>query len=254
MKATWPPEYDRTYIPAPDSPFWNRRIETMDMEEREQTIILPKLQSQLKYAYEKSLFYKNKWDKAGVNPQDMRSLADFEAFPFVTKDEIRQDQIDYPPFGSNLCVGGVELARVFGTSGTAFGISKGDVARIAETHARAMWGFGVRQDDVVFIGSFFSLYWGSWGALFGTERLGATAFPFGAGVPGQSARAIEWMKEIWPKRPRPSGSIRPKILISESCSFRVNPEPAYHRLAGASKRPSVQSASIRARPAKWHHG
>ena len=203
MKATWPPEYDRTYIPAPDSPFWNRRIETMDMEEREQTIILPKLQSQLKYAYEKSLFYKNKWDKAGVNPQDVRSLADFEAFPFVTKDEIRQDQIDYPPFGSNLCVGGAELARVFGTSGTtgkptAFGISKGDIARIAETHARAMWGFGVRQDDVVFIGSFFSLYWGSWGALFGTERLGAAAFPFGAGVPGQSARAIEWMKEIKP--------------------------------------------------------
>jgi len=61
-----------------------------------------------------------------------------------------------------------------------------------------MWGFGVRQDDIVFIGSFFSLYWGSWGALAGAERLGATAFPFGAGVPGQTERALDWIKEIKP--------------------------------------------------------
>jgi phenylacetate-CoA ligase len=65
-----------------------------------------------------------------------------------------------------------ELARVQGTSGTtgkptAFGISRGDMARIAEAHARIMWGFGIRQDDIVFIGSFFSLYWGSWGLFSG---------------------------------------------------------------------------------------
>ena len=119
------------------------------------------------------------------------------------KEEIRRDQAEYPPFGSNLCVPKKELARVQGTSGTtgkptAFGISRGDMARIAEAHARIMWGFGVRQDDIVFIGSFFSLYWGSWGALLGAERLGATAFPFGAGVPGQSERGLEWMKEVKP--------------------------------------------------------
>jgi len=61
-----------------------------------------------------------------------------------------------------------------------------------------MWAMGVRQKDVVFIGSFFSLYWGSWGALVGTERLGAVAFPFGAGIPGQTDRAIDWMKEVKP--------------------------------------------------------
>lgn len=203
MTAVWPPEYERTYFPAADDPFWDRRVETMDPAERDQTIILPKLQAQLTYAYTHSLFYKNKWDKAGVHPNDVQSLKDFEAMPFVTKDEIRQDQVDHPPFGSNVCVAANELARVFGTSGTtgrptAFGVSKGDVNRIAEAHARTMWGFGMRRDDTVFIGSFFSLYWGSWGALFGTERLGATAFPFGAGVPGQSARAIEWMKEVKP--------------------------------------------------------
>ena len=121
----------------------------------------------------------------------------------MTKDEIRRDQSEHPPFGTNVCVSPRELGRVQGTSGTtgkptAFGISKGDMSRIAEAHARIMWGFGIRQEDIVFIGSFFSLYWGSWGALAGAERLGATAFPFGAGVAGQSERAIEWMAEVQP--------------------------------------------------------
>jgi phenylacetate-CoA ligase len=199
----WPPKYDRSYIPSPDSPYWNEELETMDPEERDQKVILPKLQAQLKYAYEMSPFYRKKWDKAGIRPEDIRSLDDFEQIPFVKKDEIRQDQTDNPPFGSNLCVSRTELARVQGTSGTtgkptAFGISRGDMERIAEAHARFMWGFGMRQDDIAFIGSFFSLYWGSWGALVGCERVGATAFPFGAGVPGQSDRALEWMKEIKP--------------------------------------------------------
>ena len=175
----------------------------MDPEERNTTVIVPKLSAQLKYAYEHSSFYRKKWDAAGIKPEDIRSLEDFESIPLVTKDDIRQDQIEHPPFGSNLCVSGNDLSRVQGTSGTtgkptAFGISKGDMLRIAEMHARAMWGFGMRQEDIVFIASFFSLYWGSWGALAGTERLGATAFPFGAGVAGQSDRAIEWMQEIQP--------------------------------------------------------
>ena len=203
MEMQWPPVYNPSYVPPPDEPFWDRKMETMDPGEREQRVILPKLRAQLTYAYENSPFYRKKWDKAGINPQDIRSLKDFDQLPCVMKEEIREDQAEHPPFGSNLCVPRKELARVQGTSGTtgkptAFGISRGDMARIAEAHARIMWGFGVRQEDIVFIGSFFSLYWGSWGALLGTERLGATAFPFGAGVPGQSERGLEWMKEVRP--------------------------------------------------------
>ena len=61
-----------------------------------------------------------------------------------------------------------------------------------------MWSFGIRPSDTVFIGSFFSLYLGSWGALIGTEALGARAFPFGAGVPGQTERALEYLDLIRP--------------------------------------------------------
>jgi len=203
MMKNWPPDYDGKYLPKPDDPFWNREVETMDPLLREETVILPKLKAQLQYAYRHSPFYRNKWDSAGVNPEDIRSLTDFEKIPFVTKDEIRQDQLEHPPFGSNLCISRNDIASVHGTSGTtgkptAFGISGDDMARIGEAHARIMWGFGMRPHDTVFIGSFFSLYLGSWGALAGVRRLGAAAFPFGAGVPGQTERAIEWIQEIKP--------------------------------------------------------
>ena len=203
MTTKWPPSYDSSYMPSPQDVYWNAELETMDPDEREQTVVLPKLRAQMAYAYKKSSFYKRKWNEAGIKPEDIRSLEDFESVPIITKADIRRDQMENPPFGSNVCVNADEIARVQGTSGTtgkptAFGISKGDMQRIAEAHARAMWGVGIRQDDTVFMASFFSLYWGSWGALMGTERLGATAFPFGAGVPGQSDRAIEWMEEIKP--------------------------------------------------------
>ena len=203
MSSKWPPEYDRSYIPSPGSRYWNEELETMDPEEREKKVILPKLQAQLKYAFERSPLYREKWEKAGIKPEDIRSLDDFEQIPLLTKDEIRQDQMEHPPFGSNLCVPMMEIARVHGTSGTTgkptvFAIGKEYLVRIAEAHARIMWSFGMRQEDMIFIGSFFSLYLGSWGALLGTERLGATAFPFGAGVSGQSDRSIEWMQEVKP--------------------------------------------------------
>ena len=203
MYMDWPPRYDPDRLPDPKEPYWDRTAETMDPDEREKNIVLPKLQAQLKYAYERSPFYKVKWDQAGIRPEDIRSLPDFEHIPFVYKEEIRQDQQSHPPFGSYACVPAKNMGRVHGTSGTtgrptAFGISRDDIQRIAWAHARSMWGFGVRPDDMVFIGSFFSLYWGSWGALLGTERLGATAFPFGAGVPGQTERGIEWIREMQP--------------------------------------------------------
>ena len=269
----WPPNYDTRYHPDPDSPYWFADIETMDPEQREQTIILPKLQQQLKYAYEHSGLYRQKWDAAGVNPEDIRSLDDFEAIPILTKDELRADQAEHPPFGSNLCISYEEIGRVHGTSGTtgnptAFGVGKGDIQRIAEAHARVMWAMGVRPDDIVFIGSFFSLYWGSWGAMLGTERLGASAFPFGAGVPGQSERAIEWMANVKPTvfygTPSYSLYIAEKAKAmgydpARDFNFRIlffpaSPARGCPRPVNASRKLTVPYAWTQAPPGRWRPG
>lgn len=198
----WPPVYDRHYLPLPDEPYWFRREETMDPKERE-ALILAKLKAQLEYAWARSPFYRRKWKEAGITPDRIRTLEDFRRLPFVTKDDIRKDQEENPPFGSNLCADPDDLYHIHGTSGTTgrptvFAIDRGDWERIAHAHARVMWGFGVRPSDTVFIGSLFSLYMGSWGALVGTERLGARAFPFGAGLPGQTERAVEWIARVKP--------------------------------------------------------
>jgi phenylacetate-CoA ligase len=171
--------------------------------ERRAEVVLGKLKGQLAWAWERSPFYRRLWGEAGVSPASLRTLADLARFPAVTKADIRSDQEEHPPFGSNLCCPPTAIARIHGTSGTSgrptiFAISRGDWQRIGAAHARIMWGFGVRPEDTVFIGSFFSLYMGSWAALAGVGALGARAFPFGAGVPGQTERALEYLKLIHP--------------------------------------------------------
>src|SRR5262249_51595030 len=148
-------------------------------------------------------FYRRKWEAAGVSPGTLRSLDDLAAFPAVEKAELRAAQAAVPPFGDYLGIEPHEVARMHGTSGTTgrptvFGIGAEDWARIGEAHARILWGAGIRSHDRVIICSFFSLYLGSWGALAGVERLGASAFPLGAGVPGQTLVAVEWARDLRP--------------------------------------------------------
>jgi len=202
VETKWPPTYDRSYLPKNDEPYWNREVETMDAEQLRQHV-LEKLKRQIRYVYDHSPFYRKKWSAVGFEPGDLKDFKDFEMLPFTTKQELREDQLENPPFGSNLCISPDEIYHIHGTSGTTgkptvFALSKGDWERMAEAHARIMWGFGLRPTDKVFIGSVFSLYMGSWGALAGVERMGAAAFPFGAGQPGQTEKAVRWLLDVKP--------------------------------------------------------
>ena len=198
----WPPVYDDTYQPEPTDEYWFPNRETLNPDERDAHIAL-RIREVMEYAYAESPFYRRKWSEAGIHPNDVQSLEDFEHVPPVTKDEIRVDQSENPPFGDYLCIPIDDVQRVHGTSGTtgrptAFGIGRRDWRSIGNAHARVMWAMGIRPSDTIFIAAFFSLYMGSWATLLGAERLGATVFPFGAGVPGQTLRAVRWMKQMQP--------------------------------------------------------
>ncbi|HEX3548728.1 MAG TPA: AMP-binding protein [Candidatus Elarobacter sp.] len=200
--AAWPPAYDPAYRPPNDAPYWDQARETMSEDERA-AVILGKIQALMAWAWERAPFYRTRWQAAGLEPGDIRSLDDFANVPTIAKADLRADQAAHPPFGSYLCADRSQLFHVHGTSGTsgrptAFAWTRDDYARIAEAHARIMWSFGLRPHDLVFIGSIFSLYVGSWGALAGVERLGAAAFPFGAGVPGMTLQAVSWMQQMQP--------------------------------------------------------
>jgi phenylacetate-CoA ligase len=198
--SVWPPRYDRSYRPA--DRYWFPEIECASREKLDE-IILHKLRAQVRYAWEKSPFYRRKWEAAGVSPARLRTLDDLARFPVVQKSELREAQAAHPPYGDYLCIEPSQVARIHGTSGTTgrptvFGIGRDDWERIGEAHARILWGAGIRPHDLVLICSFFSLYMGSWGTLAGVERLGATAFPFGAGVQGQTLMAVQWAQQMRP--------------------------------------------------------
>lgn len=200
---SFPPEYDDAYLPRGDDRYWFRARETMEPSRRD-AAIAERIREVMRYAYERSSFYRKKWDDAGVDPEAIRTLDDFERVPVVTKAELRADQEANPPFGSYLCAATDEVHHIHGTSGTtgrptAFAIGRGDWRAIANAHARIMWAMGLRPGDTVFIASIFSLYMGSWGSMLGAERLGARVFPFGAGAPGMTSRAVMWLASIKPR-------------------------------------------------------
>ncbi len=200
---SFPPAYDESFLPAPDSRYWFPRRETMPAEDREK-MILERLRTVCGHVYEHALFYRRKWDQAGFHPSHLKSLQDFEEkVPVVTKTDLREAQERAPPFGDYLCVPEQDIFHVHGTSGTtgrptAFAISQGDWRAIANAHARIMWSMGLRPGDTICVAAIFSLYMGSWGALAGAERLGAKCFPFGAGASGMSARCVQWLNMLKP--------------------------------------------------------
>ena len=201
---TWPPKYDNAYQPAANSRYWFPNRETMDPNDRDKEIV-KRLREVCDYAYSSCAFYRNKWDEANFHPSQIRSLEDFERrCPVVTKADLRAAQQRTPPFGDYLCIPDSEVFHIHGTSGTtgrptSFAIGRTDWNNIANAHARIMWGMGIRPGDIIFVAAIFSLYMGSWGALSGAERLGAKAFPFGAGAPGMSSRAVQWLDMMKPK-------------------------------------------------------
>ena len=200
---SFPPSYDDSYFPDAGDRYWFRQRETMHPADRERAI-LERLKQVCAYAYEAAPFYRRKWDEAGFHPSHLKSLEDFEdKVPVVQKKDLREAQARTPPFGDYLCVPESEVFHIHGTSGTtgrptAFGISRSDWNAVANAHARIMWGMGMRPGDTICVAAIFSLYLGSWGALAGAERLGAKAFPFGAGAPGMSARCAQWLDIMKP--------------------------------------------------------
>ncbi|HEX5815385.1 MAG TPA: AMP-binding protein [Methylomirabilota bacterium] len=200
--SDWPPRYDPTWRPDAAAEHWVPALECAPPARRD-AVILEKLRRQVAYAWERSAFYRRHWAAADVSPATLKSLDDLARFPVVRKEDLRAAQAAAPPFGDYLCIEPADVARIHGTSGTTgrptvFGIGAEDWERIGEAHARILWGAGIRPDDRVLIASFFSLYLGSWGALKGCERLGATVFPFGAGLPGQTLMAVQWARDLRP--------------------------------------------------------
>ncbi|MCD5315704.1 phenylacetate--CoA ligase family protein [Kineosporia babensis] len=170
----------------------------MPRAEREARV-LERVQQQLHYVYENLPFYRQHYDAHGFRPEQVRSLADFTArVPVITKAMLRDDQVLHPPFGSYLGVDRDQVVRVHGSSGTTgkptlYAFSAADWEHTAQVMGRAFAVAGVGPQDTAQLATVFSLFMGGWGALLGCQRVGAGAFPIGA---GETERQIELMYRV----------------------------------------------------------
>lgn len=154
--------------------------ETMPREELE-ALQLRRLKSMLEKVYYNVPFYQNKFNGAGVRPENIRSLDDIRRLPFTEKQDLR----DNYPYGL-FAVPRDNVVRVHASSGTTgkatvVGYTQRDVNNWAELMARSLMCAGCRRSDIVHNAYGYGLFTGGLGMHYGVERLGATILPVSGG-------------------------------------------------------------------------
>ena len=172
--------------------YYQPDIETMSREDLE-ALQLKRLQALVKRVYQKIPFYKESFDKAGINPEDIKSLADLTKLPFTVK----QDMRDAYPFGL-FAVPRKDVVRVHcssGTTGTAtvVGYTQKDLENWGDCFARALYGAGCGPDSTLQIAYGYGLFTGGLGAHNGGERAGCTVLPMST---GNTKRQVRLMKDF----------------------------------------------------------
>lgn len=152
---------------------------------------LTRLRASLRRAYDRVPFYRQAFDKAGLHPDDCRSLSDLALFPFTTKSDLR----DQYPFGM-FAVPRSEVRRIHASSGTTgrptvVGYTDGDLSTWADVVARSIRAAGGRPGQIVHIAYGYGLFTGGLGAHYGAERLGCTVVPASGGMTDRQVRLIE---------------------------------------------------------------
>jgi phenylacetate-CoA ligase len=168
-----------------DITYFDRKIETARREDlaRHQTA---RMRGVLHEVLATNPFYGTKLREAGfVDARDLGSLTDMTHLPFTQKQELVEDQIAHPPFGSNLTYPLEKYIRVHHTSGTM-----GQPMRWLDTRESWDWwarcwaavyhGAGLSSSDRTFYAFSFGPFIGFWSAWAGSEELGMLTISGGA--------------------------------------------------------------------------
>ena len=172
--------------------YWNEKIETMPAEELK-AYQLKKLREQVKRCYENSVFYKKKFDRVGLKPENISSLDDLQKIPFTVKNDLR----DNYPFGM-VAAKSDEIVEIHASSGTTGNpiigaYTKNDMDVWQELMARSIYTAGGRRQDVIHIAYGYGLFTGGLGFHYGAQKVGAKIVPASGGM---TQRQIKLMKDL----------------------------------------------------------
>ena len=154
-----------------------------------------RLAATVKRVYENVPFYREKMQRAGVRPEDIRSTDDLHKLPFSYKQDLR----DTYPYGL-FAVPMKDVVRLHASSGTTgkqivVGYTKNDLAVWNDCCARALTAAGCTADDIVHVSYGYGLFTGGLGLDGGAMRLGATTVPVSS---GNTQRQITILRDFGP--------------------------------------------------------
>ncbi len=161
--------------------YWNREMETLPLKKLEQ-LESARLRKQLNYVYRTSPFYREKFDRAGVDLKKIRSRRDIDALPFTTKDDLRKTQAEDGGLGGHRCAPFTSIVRIQGTSGTSgrplyIGLTARDAENWKELFARHGWTGGLRPGDSFINPANFTLFVGGLSEAVSAEAMGVCVIP-----------------------------------------------------------------------------
>lgn len=150
----------------------------------------------VKYVYTNSPVYKQKLNKMGIVPTDIKTIDDITKLPFTPKEDLR----DSYPFGlfSRNVKNVAEIHVSSGTTGnpTVVGYTVKDLNLWANVAARSIVCAGGKKGDIIQISYGYGLFTGGLGLHYGALRLGATIMPMSS---GQTKRQIKLMQDFKPR-------------------------------------------------------
>jgi phenylacetate-CoA ligase len=165
-------------------------IETASRDEIE-ALQLQRMQWSLAHAYSNVAHYKGSFDKAGVHPNDLKSVTDLARFPLTVKSDLRNNY----PFNL-FAVPRAQVNRIHASSGTTgqptvVGYTKADLAMWDEVMARSLRAAGLRSGDLLHNAYGYGLFTGGLGVHGGAEKMGLTVVPISGGMTERQVRLIE---------------------------------------------------------------
>lgn len=160
--------------------FWNEKYECMSREEMRK-VQTERLIKTVNRVYNNVPHYREKMNKKGILPGDIKSVDDLKNLPFTYKQDLR----DNYPFGL-FAVPMNEIVRIHASSGTTgkktvVGYTKNDLEVWSEVMARPFSAAGAGKDSFFQISYGYGLFTGGLGAHYGAEKIGASVIPTSSG-------------------------------------------------------------------------
>lgn len=149
-----------------------------------------RVRAQLRYVADRSRFYREKFDEARVDPEDV-TIDEIDRLPFTEKGELRRSQEAAPPFGRHRACDPGAIAQIYTSSGTTgrptfIGLTDADLAAWTTVAARTAYAAGVRPSDTT-VGAIAGGPFVAAVTYDGHQELGAAVAPVG---PGYTDRII----------------------------------------------------------------